>query len=474
MPRTAHRNLVFPLAGVIRRSGYREATRPFSAPWAVNVRGVAPLEGRIRGGSRPGLVAVPGVIVAAEGAWLWPNGEPLEWTDEDAMTFGLMEDAITAPDGSKIVNPASLITVTAEKGDAPVGYTFSCVYRDRVVLAKDNVWYASRVGDHADWDYGADMGDDSRAVAGTVELAGRSGLDITAIVPYRDAAMFVATANSLHVLNGDPATGTLRVLDENIGIIAPYGWAWNGEILVFLSNDGVYVGTVGAAPQRFSEGRIPKELRNIDVDANTVTMAYDPGARGFHLFITPETGTGKHYFLDIENKAIWPVVFGDTEHQPVIAARIKGTEMERVVVKGRDGTWREFSDDASDDDGTAIESHVLLGPVMLAPEDVRDAMLAEIHGIMAEGLPSVVDWHVVMGDSAEGAADTAHVGIVSALAGNFPDSVVNATGTWTAGRNPVVRPRCRGSWIVVWISANTKWAFESIALVARQLGRNRE
>ena len=55
MPRTATKSLTFPLAGVSRRGSYRQQTRPFSAPWAVNVRTVGPSETRRRGGSRPGL-----------------------------------------------------------------------------------------------------------------------------------------------------------------------------------------------------------------------------------------------------------------------------------------------------------------------------------------------------------------------------------------------------------------------------------
>ena len=59
--------------------------------------------------------------------------------------------------------------------------------------------------------------------------------------------------------------------------------------MAFLSNDGVFLWRAGsrAAPTRFSEDRIPDQLRNVSPTANTITMAYDPTGRGFHLFITP-------------------------------------------------------------------------------------------------------------------------------------------------------------------------------------------
>jgi len=472
MPQTVNKTLAFPLAGVVRRGGYRDQTRPYSAPWAVNVRGAAPLEGRERGGSRPGLVEIAGVTTTAEGDWEWEDGSTIEWESGGDITYDYAETLIETSDGIEIINPASLISVLADKGEAPTDYTISCIYRDRVVLGKGALWYASRAGDHADWDYGAEMTDIGRAVAGTVELAGQTGSDLTAIIPHRDKALIFATNNSLHILGGDPVTGKLQVIDEDIGIIAPYGWALNGEELAFLSNDGVYVGNVGSRPARFSEGRIPDELKNVDVDSNTIVMAYDPGARGYHLFITPASGTGSHYFLDIENKAIWPVVFGDAGHQPVIAARVKSDNLERVYLQGRDTTWREFVSSAVDDDGETLQSHVLIGPVRTSANDVRDALLAELHGIMAQDIGSTVTWHVIMGESAESTADTAVAAVNAMLANGTPEGVADS-GTWSEGRNRVNRPRSRGPWMIVWISAETKWAYEAVAIVARQFGRNR-
>jgi hypothetical protein len=141
------------------------------------------------------------------------------------------------------------------------------------------------------------------------------------------------------------------------------------------------------------------------------------------------------------------------------------------MLQGRDGTWREFLDSAANDDGTALQSHVLLGPVRIAADDVRDAMLAEIHGLMG-AIPSSVTWRVLTGEEPETVADAAVAGVNAVLAGNSPSGVA-ASGSWTAGRNFVSRPRARGAWLVVWISAETKWACEAVAIVARQLGRNR-
>lgn len=47
-------DLLFPTAGLVRRSGYQQQA-PYSTPDCLNVRPFDPLEGRERGGSRPGL-----------------------------------------------------------------------------------------------------------------------------------------------------------------------------------------------------------------------------------------------------------------------------------------------------------------------------------------------------------------------------------------------------------------------------------
>ena len=480
MPKTVQKTLSFPLAGVKRMGSYRRQERPYAAPWAMNVRGGGALEGRVRGGSRPGLVNSGSVTVSTQDVWQWPNGATIQWPDASSLNFDYLVKRSIVSGTTYLVDPSATIDNATSTGDAPPNATVNCIYRDRVIKCKNNIWYASRMGDYTDWDYGANGKDVARAVSGTIELAGQSGLggsvhtglDITAAIPFRDKFVIFATANKLRILNGDPTEGSITTLDEDIGIIAPYGWAFNNEDLAFLSNDGVYIGKIGSRPVRFSEDRIPGQLKNVDVSANTVTMAYDPGARGFHLFITPASGTGEHYFLDVDKKAIWPVTFGDDGHQPVSAARVKSESLERVIVEGRDGTWREFDDSAtSDDDGTAIESHVLIGPIRMASDDMQDALLAELHGIIAVGSANVT-WRVVVDDTAEAAVDAAVADIVLVQAGS-PTVSSDATGTWVAGRNYVTRPRARGAWLVVWISSTGAWAYEAVAFKARQLGRLR-
>ena len=534
MPRTSRKTLTFPKGGVDRQGVYRRQTRPFSSPWSVNVRVTGPLEVRDRGGSRPGLTKVSStdlgaitaivpltyidasddrihsLIVIGDGAFYDVQGATATETDADL----LLEDGINvilAEDGSTIVfnstvaeanpigdtdaysaaerggklyladsvlrvyDPVSGVVdpVLATAGTVPTAQPLICLYRDRIVLAgDDHVWYASRQGDPGDWDFGADMGDVGKAVAAQVGDAGQIGDVITSVIPLQDAALVFGSANGLWVMRGDPATGQMEEVSGENGIIAPQAWAVSPDgLLAFLSNDGVYLWSAGSrqAPTRFSEERTPGELRNVDT-SSTITMAYDAVGRGFHLSITPAAGDGEHWWLDPEYKAVWPVVF-QPEHQPTASASLKGDGLSRVVLGGRDGFLREFDETSGTDDATAVESHLLVGPIHMAASDVTDSLVAELHGLMAD-LPGTVTWRLVMGNSAEEATDTAVAGVLAAIAGTTITGVA-ASGTWAGGRNKVERPRARGAWAVVWIEGGGRWAYEAVATVARQFGRIR-
>jgi len=351
------------------------------------------------------------------------------------------------------------------------------VYNDRVfVSGVDHRWYCSRQTDITDWAFGADMGDVGRPVAGQLSIAGMHGETPTALIPVDNRFMVFTCKNSIWVLHGDPATGRLQQVTPNVGVISPNAWAKTpDDTMLFLSNDGIYVWKIGSSsePVRFSDERIPEELKNVDESANKINMEYDPVGKGIHLFITPDTGTGSHYWIDLENKAIWPVLLY-ADHQPTALSRVDdGTDLSKVVIGCRDGYLRVFDNDNTDDDGVDLTSHVLVGPFRIAGDDMHDAMLAEIHGIMAT-MPnaSKVNWSVILGSSAEDATDRAVKCIDDYIAGS-PISGVSDYGVWASGRNKVVRTRSRGAWCVIWLNSTDAWSFENISITSRQLGRLR-
>lgn len=367
-------------------------------------------------------------------------------------------------------SPASSETATTPS--APENQPLVCVYRDRVFLTGENhLWYASRQGSHYDWNFGDDMEDTGRAVAGQLSFSGKIGDTPIALIPLDDQNLVFACSNSLWVLQGDPGEGNIRRISSEIGIVSPTAWAKNGEgTMLFLSNDGLYIWKAGSrqVPERFSEERLPGILRNPDIEKK-ILMAYDPVGRGFHLFITPSTGNGLHFWLTLSPPAIWPVKFGDEGHQPVCVARLEQGGLAEIVLGCADGHLRKFNPASIADDGTTLNSHVLIGPVFLAPDDTRDALFNEIHGILLSG--NVV-WRLFVDSTAEGVANKAQLALNEIVAGETP-SAVAASGAWSAGRNDVERPRARGSWVVVLLSSNVRWVYEAVAITALQLGRAR-
>ena len=523
MPRYEHKSLVFPLAGVARQSGY-ESAPPFTAPWAVNVRGVGAIKNRRRGGSRPGLVKVvdhqfdPPVTAVAPVTAVKPNGERVNEVvviangsfytmngvevssntatlkvGDSAVQIGefdvVFESTVAsvgmvgnsgafdvveragmlylADDVLRVYDPLTGVVEPVE--GAPSGCPFVALYRDRIVLGGENhVWYASRQGDPSDWDLGADMEDEGRAIAGQVQRSGRIGEKIQAMIPRGDAALVFAARNDMWLLQGDPVTGQMTQFGNGIGVLSPTAWAKAPDgTVAFLSSDGVYIMPAGSSepPQRWSAERMPEELRDIDPDGKRITMVYDIRSRGFSLFITPESGNGEHWFFDMDNRAIWPMTF-DAGMQPVASARFQGDiGMFDAVLACRDGVLRKFSNDADDDDGEELRSAVVIGPVKIADGEVYDAVLAELHGVMAHQGEAEVAWHVVVGSSAEHVADRAKSWFVSAES--------DRSGIWHGGRNRVVRPRARGSWAAICLHSTDQWAYETIAAKVIKLGRLR-
>lgn len=514
MSRPVTKTLSFPLAGVARRSSYRKQERPYATPYAVNVRGEGSLERRERGGSRAGLVKlsttsfasaitavnavtsindsgtrVRNIVVIAGGALYnvngstvsqedaelyWPDGEAILWDDGQPIVFDSTVSATnpvadtgahqTAEHGGKLYLADStlryydpLTGVVSEIGEAPSDCPLICVYRDRLILAKDHLWYASRSGTFTDWDFGATMEDNNRAVAGATSFSGLIGQPIKAVIPYRDHSLIFACENSLWALTGDPATGMLRCLSAEVGIIAPEAWALSPNgLLAFLSNDGIYVGNMTDPPKRFSEERIPGQLRNIDPTSTNITMQYNMSERGFNLY----AGFDNCWFLDVRNKAFWKDSYA-SGHLPSSTTLSDGNGLRKIILGCADGYLRTYSDLSANDDGTLFQSSVVIGPFRIAADDVRDAMLTEIHGILADNSSSV-KWSVFLDNSAEVVTDKA-----------LDLNLASSSGSWLSNRNPVFRPRCRGSWCAIRLDSHSQWSYEAIAIVARQLGRLR-
>lgn len=522
-PRTME--LRFPALGVVRRMGLRTIgdgrAQAYPAPWAVNCRVYDNIDRRLRGGSRPGLtkynatdfgttiadiasvntstaasgaspilvVLVDSTLKTIEGgtastpvAYLTDESDNVI-TDESAnrlyvgtgtppssgfLVVGGQHAYAVTTSGITQMDPKSgdINTVVASAGTIPTNCTFGAVYRDRFCLSgEDNAIYMSRLGDYTDWDYGAHVDDSDRPVPFQLAIASEVGPLPTAMIPHKDASLLVASKRTLWEVSGNPGgDGTLRRVSENVGIISSGAWTRIEDSICFLSTDGIYrVQADGSGLEQLSEHKVPEELRDIDTSTTTISMGYEHDRRAVHVFLRTSGGSDTHWVYELQSEAWWPIRFAVNDHSPLAVTQHDG----ELILAGNDGYVRKIGGD--DDDGTNIESHVVIGPLRLGQQN-HFGRLLRLHGMIATG-SGTVNWRVVTGDTAEDAADNAKTAIETFQSAGDYSSYVKASGAWTAGRADMAYPRTRAVWCCLWLQSTAKWSYEGCALETVQSGR---
>lgn len=453
--RTAAKTLHFPLSGVSRNLSFRESTTPdgvkdYGTPDAMNVRGCCTFGDRARGGSRPGLAKINGVVDTPSAVpFMWPNGEEVLWPDGSSVLASVESRTVT-PDGREIVDPHGPVKVEAVKGNAPETDDGSVTarYRARTFVSSCSMWFCSRTGDETDWDYGGDSEDAGRAVAGNVALAGCAGEPITAIIPVADKFLYIATARSLWCVHGEPTSGQTVLVSDGVGCCGRNAWCFDGRHLWILSYQGIFTLAPGEHPVYFSH-RVPL-LSGLDEDAILVA---DHETNGVYAFMS-----GACWYVEKDTKSLWPMSFGQTV-APVSAAHVVVGGVNKTAFMCADGEWRVFDPGSSTDDGIGFASSVAIGPFRLSDGDDKDGMLSEVYATTGTGSDDVsVRFYT---------AHSPEDAVRSAEDGGGVEFVV------TDGWNQVIRPRVRGAWCVMVLSSSGRWAYESIHVQNKALGRLR-
>jgi hypothetical protein len=465
--------LEFPLAGVVRRRGFEGNSRSrggYPTPWAVNVRPTDPFDGRLRGGSRPGLTdytgsvpSLPDLNVATEGGdhLVTEAGDNLVVSETTTESLNAEVMAAVKAFGVSVLSDA----VAASAGTAPTGYTMACLYRDRLVLScDDKEIYFSRQGDFTDWDYGADVEDAGRATLLQLSQAGEIGGTVTAMIPFRDRLMLLATADSLWLLSGDPSdNGTLQLITEDVGIISSTAWCDTGGRIVFLADDGLYsIGADGSKLESLTDDKLPSELTDVDTSSVNVYLGYHHENRGVYLFLV---NGSYHYFYDMRMGGIWPFTL-PSANDPSSVFNYAGN---MILYDGTSSYWTVEGDD---DDGTAIQSHVVIGPLR-GGSAAAFGMLQHLHGVIETGTSDSVTWRIVTGDTAESAAENAKAAVTAYLAGSTTtaEAYASANGALSNGRSRVFTPRVKSMWFTIWLQSTAKWAFESMVVETTPFGK---
>jgi hypothetical protein len=245
--------------------------------------------------------------------------------------------------------------------------------------------------------------------------------------------------------------GQIDRVSDAIGIAWGEAWCKDPQgVVYFMSNrTGVYSFTPGQGPPQRISQQIEQLLQRIDMGLNGVRMIWDDRYQGFHMFVTPlaEPGPTTHFFWEKRSNAWWMDRFANDNHNPLCCCTFDGNlPDDRVPLIGSwDGFVRTLDPNALDDDGTPIESSVVIGPFLTKNFD--DVLLKEMQAVL--GLNSgEVRYAVYTGATAE-----------LALASE-PD----VEGAWGESRNLTDLVRRAGHAIYVKLTASNAWAMEAIRL----------
>ena len=217
---------------------------------------------------------------------------------------------------SKVVD-ASAATCddwAASVGSLPVACHLACVWRNRMVLAKQtsnpSIWYMSRVGSATDWDFvgDADEPPPTLAVAGTNRHTLAPQDVLTALIPAFDDILLFGGEKTIYAMRGDPGFGgKVDILSNATGVLGPRAWCIDefGTIW-FVGTGGLYRiprGTLAVEP--VSGGRMFKFLDRIDADEYLVQLVYDAAKKEVVIFRTrtANDAAGLHVIYDIVRDA---------------------------------------------------------------------------------------------------------------------------------------------------------------------------
>lgn len=336
-----------------------------------------------------------------------------------------------------------------------------CTWRGRTVLSglllDPQNWFMSRVGDPTDFDYGPASFSPAQAVAGNNAPQGLIGDVITALIPYSDDVLIFGGDHTIYMMRGDPlAGGQIDLVTDAIGI--GWGEAWcrspDGTIWFFSNRTGIFTLVPGQQPVRMSQ-QIDSLLKDIDTGAYGVRLVWNDRYQGVHVFVTKleAPGSTTHFFYETRTGAWWTDTFGSTDLDPLCAAVFDGNRPDdRVALIGCwDGYVRAIDPAATDDDGVAISSTVVIGPLLTQTSD--EMMLREVQGVLADG-SGTVTWDVLTGATAQ-----------TALASSSAK-----TGTFSGGRGLTQVVRRSGHAVYLKLTSVVKWAMESIRVVVGTRG----
>jgi hypothetical protein len=336
-------------------------------------------------------------------------------------------------------------------------------------------WFCTRQGNPLDLNTAVD--DEQAADSSQNSIAGIVGDAITTFIPFKDHYLIFGCAKSMWVRRGDSRQGgTTSNLTYDCGVFSPTSWCYDDkDNLYWVDLTGFYKLTKealinGGAPENILINSVPNLFKTIQLNRRTdrVVCGYDRDRHGIVVSISMLDGAWQcAWFYDILYGSFLPDSYaGTTIPASILYANSYRGDYRALLVGGYDGYIRKFDEDTLDDDGTAMGSYVLLGPINLYQWVRGSGMIDEIEITLGEVTTNCV-WSLFAKETAEDIYD-------AVIAGETPV----ATGVFSSGGiQTVIKQRISGKYIGLLLKNTTTaktWETEGIKVHLKISGKDKE
>jgi hypothetical protein len=290
---------------------------------------------------------------------------------------------------------------------------------------------------------------------------------INTLMEFSEDILIFGCDHSIWQLSGDPMVGgRFDLISDVVGMPlgAPYCKDPDGTIYFMSGTGHVYSLEAGAAKslKNLTATRLPSDFSAINLNTNRIEFQWDEAQQGIRVFIMPLTNAGSTCWFYSARLDAW---FKDT----FAASRVPYSTYvldaddpgDRVMLVGnQDGYIRYFDDNADEDDQSAIDAYVVLGPFQVE-KGLYPFVFQSIQAVL-DASSDDVTYQLYVGNSAEDA---------SALSG------VDGTGDFVATRSVTHHPRRRGYAAYVKLfnnSNNETWSMEAIRVKIQVIATSRK
>ena len=357
--------------------------------------------------------------------------------------------------------------ISTGSGTPPKRARLMAAWRGRLILARTtddaHNWYMSAVGDTENWDLFPPVIKATQAIAGNTAPAGKSQDIINALAPITDDLLVIGGDRSIARLTGDPMLGgQMDLISDSTGMGFGASWCKDplGNLYFFGTEGGVYAMAPNGPPQKISSASIDRRLREINTSIRRIEMVWNAHDNGLHLFQMPYGGAGgiaEFYFWELPTNSWWQDSVLSSDVMPSASAVYDGFDSndKKVLLGGNDGYLRIWDHDAISDDGHAVASKVLIGPIG------SKELETEVR---------ITRFRATLASEQNGAAYELHVG------DNPEENRLVSKGLLASGANGTSTLRVRGNnvWIRLMNNAvNERWAVEKMSFAVYPAGRRR-